>query len=88
MGAEARAQVAHEILRQRMLGVIAEANASGGYIASWSIDHALGGNAYLWVSLASEANDVLRELVADGLIEELTDLHCHYQLRRQSFESQ
>ncbi len=85
MGEPARARIARELLRQRMLGVIAEASASFGQIAEWDIDSALGGDTGLGVTVGCEADSVLRELVAAGLVEELTDLRHRYRLRLAAF---
>ncbi|WP_322489294.1 hypothetical protein [Chloroflexus sp.] len=85
MGEPARARIARELLRQRMLGVIAEASASFGQIAEWDIDSALGGDTGLGVTVGCEADSVLRELVAAGLVEELTDLRHRYRHRLAAF---
>lgn len=76
-----RAQaVTQEQLRQRILGVIAEATLRFGHIATWNINTALDGGTGIGARVGSDGDVVLRALCAEGLVEEVPDFGERYRL--------
>jgi hypothetical protein len=67
-------------LRQRVLGLVAEATLTSSYIPSWEIVDRIGKIAGAVTDESHLIEDVLRQLVGEKLLEEVPDLGHRYRL--------
>lgn len=72
-------------LAQRILGIITEATAQSGYIATWGIAEKLGVRASEFRTMIprTEYDKALDTLIEQGFIEEIPDLALRFRLASQ-----
>jgi hypothetical protein len=83
---ETAAKVVTTLLRQRVLGLVAEASARGQYIAAWHITERIGLVVDSGMLDGVMVEEAIRRLIIDGLIEEVPGLGQRYQLPRATVE--